>query len=224
MKTALVTGGSRGIGAAVAKSLLDRGWSVVAASRSGRLPPGLPRDAAIQPLAMDVASTDSVQSAAWSASAKGVALDALVHGAAIIAPDDEDLLSLSEQTLRDTLETNLFGALRVVQAFWPLLARGGRVVLVSSGGGSLSSPADWSPAYCLSKTALNGLAGQLSIAGRARGIDVNAVCPGWVRTDMGGEGAPRSPEEGARGIVWLAAEAPAGTTGGFWRDGKRIPW
>jgi NAD(P)-dependent dehydrogenase (short-subunit alcohol dehydrogenase family) len=114
--------------------------------------------------------------------------------------------------------------LRMAQAFAPMMSRGGRIVNVSSGGGQLSTPSTWSPAYCISKTALNAITVQLAEALKARGIAVNAVCPGWVRTDMGGPGAPRNLAEGADSILWLVLKATPDLTGGFWRDGKRIPW
>jgi NAD(P)-dependent dehydrogenase (short-subunit alcohol dehydrogenase family) len=131
---------------------------------------------------------------------------------------------VDEETIIETFQTNTLGALRVTRAFLPLLRKSDapRVINVSSGGGQLSDPSTWAPAYCLSKTALNGVTVQL--ASTLPGIAVNSACPGWVRTDMGGLAAPRSVEEGASGIVWLAAEAPQTITGGFFRDGKSIPW
>jgi NAD(P)-dependent dehydrogenase (short-subunit alcohol dehydrogenase family) len=99
-----------------------------------------------------------------------------------------------------------------------------RVIDVSSGGGQLTGGADgWSPAYCISKTALNGVTSQLAPP-HCRSFAVNSVCPGWVRTDMGGQGATRSVEEGADTIVWLATDAPQELTGKFFRDRKEIPW
>ena len=124
-----------------------------------------------------------------------------------------------------TLRTNTLGALLVSQAFVPLLRKSDnpRIVNVSSGGGQLTDGADgWAPAYCISKTALNGVTVQLAAA--LPEFAVNSVCPGWVRTDMGGANATRSVAEGASGIVWLAAEAPQRETGKFWRDRKVIPW
>jgi NAD(P)-dependent dehydrogenase (short-subunit alcohol dehydrogenase family) len=127
--------------------------------------------------------------------------------------------------LRKTLETNTLGALRVTRAFVPLLrkSKAPHVINVSSGGGQLTGGADgWSPAYCISKTALNGVTSQLATA--LPEFAVNSVCPGWVRTDMGGQGATRSVEEGADTVVWLAADAPQKLTGKFLRDRKEIPW
>ena len=97
------------------------------------------------------------------------------------------------------------------------------MINVSSGGGQLTDGADgWASAYCISKTALNGVTSQLAVA--LPKFAVNSVCPGWVRTDMGGPGATRSVEKGADTIVWLATEAPQKLTGNFLRDRHPIPW
>jgi NAD(P)-dependent dehydrogenase (short-subunit alcohol dehydrogenase family) len=125
-----------------------------------------------------------------------------------------------------TIETNALGALRVSQAFVPHLLKSsaGRIINVSSGAGQLSDMGTWSPAYATSKTTLNAITCLLAAALREKGISVNSVCPGWCRTEMGGPGAPRSVEEGAAGIAWLAADAPQEKTGLFWRDKEVIPW
>ena len=152
-------------------------------------------------------------------------LDVLVNNAGIIVDGDNGILEISDELLRKTLETNALGALRVTRAFVPLLrkSKAPRVINVSSGAGQLTGGADgWSPAYCISKTALNGVTSQLATA--LPKFAVNSVCPGWVRTDMGGQGATRSVEEGADTIVWLAADAPQKLTGKFLRDRKEIPW
>jgi NAD(P)-dependent dehydrogenase (short-subunit alcohol dehydrogenase family) len=120
--------------------------------------------------------------------------------------------------------TNTVGAL-VSQTFVAFLKKSvaPRIVNVSSGGGQLADGADgWASAYCISKTALNGVTVQLAAA--LPKFAINSVCPGWVRTDIGGSNATRSVAEGASGIVWLAADAPQKETGKFWRDRKVIPW
>lgn len=217
----LITGANRGLGLELALRLAARGARVLA---GGRNRARLPVRAGIEPLAVDLTDGTSLQSAAENLARDPGRIDVLINNAAVLLAEDQDLLTLAPETLRRTLETNLLGTLRAIQAFAPLLVRGGRIINVSSGGGQLSSPSTWSPAYCLSKTALNGLTVQLAEALRPRGIAVNAVCPGWVRTDMGGPEAPRSVPEGAAGILWLALEAPPSLTGGFFRDGERIPW
>jgi NAD(P)-dependent dehydrogenase (short-subunit alcohol dehydrogenase family) len=128
--------------------------------------------------------------------------------------------------MQKTLVTNTIGPLLVAQAFHPLLAKngGGRIINVSSGAGSLSEGGGYAPAYSISKTALNAVTMQLAATLKSAGIAVNSVCPGWVRTDMGGRGAPRSVQQGADTIAWLAAEAPKNLTGKFLRDRKIIQW
>src|SRR5205085_11906885 len=129
------------------------------------------------------------------------------------------------EIFENTSRTNTLGALLVSQAFVPFLKKSDapRIVNVSSGGGQLSDGADgWAPAYCISKTALNGVTVQLAAA--LPRFAVNSVCPGWVRTDMGGSNATRSIAEGASGVVWLASEAPQDLTGKFLRDRKEIAW
>ena len=174
---------------------------------------------------MSLADNDSVATAAHELSNIEDHLDVLVNNAGIIADGDDAILEISDDLFRKTLETNTLGALRVTRAFAPLLrkSKAPRVINVSSGGGQLTDGADgWAPAYCISKTALNGVTVQFVAA--LPKFAVNAVCPGWVRTEMGGDNASRSVEEGADTIVWLASEAPQDLTGKFLRDRKEIPW
>ena len=176
-------------------------------------------------LEIDVADSDSVTNAAREFSSSEDHLDVLVNNAGIIADGDGAILEISDDLFRKTLETNTLGALRVARVFTPLLrkSKAPRVINVSSSSGQLTSGADgWAPAYSISKSALNGVTSQLAAA--LPKFAVNSVCPGWVRTDMGGENANRSVEEGADTIVWLATEAPQDLTGKFLRDRKEIPW
>ena len=230
MKTALITGANKGIGREVARQLAAKGFHVFVGARN----PKAGRKAAeeISKLAgkttfleIDVADNDSVMNAAREFSNVADHLDVLVNNAGIIADGDEAILEISDELFRKTLETNMLGPLRVTRAFVPLLrkSKAPRVVNVSSGGGQLTGGADgWAPAYCISKTALNGVTVQLAAV--LSKFAVNSVCPGWVRTEMGGENASRSVEEGADTIVWLATEAPQDLTGKFLRDRKEIAW
>jgi NAD(P)-dependent dehydrogenase (short-subunit alcohol dehydrogenase family) len=230
MKTALVTGANKGIGYEVARQLAGKGFHVFIGARN--------RDAGLKVaekitkkggkatfLEIDVADNASVTAAAREFAKAGDHLDVLFNNAGIIVDGDNAILEISDELLRKTLETNTLGALRVTRAFVPLLrkSKAPRVINVSSGGGQLTGGAEgWSPAYCISKTALNGVTSQLAAA--LPKFAVNSVCPGWVRTDMGGQGATRSAEEGADTIVWLAADAPQKLTGKFFRDRKEIDW
>jgi NAD(P)-dependent dehydrogenase (short-subunit alcohol dehydrogenase family) len=129
-------------------------------------------------------------------------------------------------TVVETIRTNLLGSWRACQAFLPLLrkSKAARIVNVSSESGSLAHMGAGPPAYQVTKAALNALTRTLAGELRHAHILVNAVCPGWVATDMGGAGAPRSVEEGAAGVVWAATLPQNGPTGGFFRDGKPLPW
>jgi NAD(P)-dependent dehydrogenase (short-subunit alcohol dehydrogenase family) len=230
MKTALITGANKGIGREVARQLAAKGFHVFVGARN--------RDAVRKAadeivkdggkatfLETDVSDDNSVTAAAREFAKVADHLDVLVNNAGIIVDGDTAILEISDEIFRKTLETNTLGALRVTRAFVPLLAKSKapRVINVSSGGGQLTGGADgWAPAYCISKTALNGITSQLATA--LPKFAVNSVCPGWVRTDMGGRNATRSVEEGADTIVWLASEAPQSLTGKFLRDRKEIPW
>lgn len=214
----LVTGAGRGLGREVALRLAARGFTVITGMRR----PEPLHD--LEVLALNVADEASIQAAAAEVRARHGHLDALVNNAGILLDSATGVMDLEADILRRTLETNTLGPLRMAQAFAPLMPRGGRIVNVSSEGGSLSAPGTWAPGYCISKTALNAVTVQLAEALKPRGIAVNAVCPGWVRTDMGGAEAPRSLEEGADSILWLLLQAGPDLTGGFWRDGERIAW
>ena len=174
---------------------------------------------------IDVSDDASVKAAAREFAKQSDHLDVLVNNAGIIADGDDGILKISDDIFRKTIETNTLGALRVARAFEPLLSKSKspRLINVSSAGGQLTDGADgWAPAYCISKTALNGVTVQLAAA--LPKFAINSVCPGWVRTDMGGQNATRSVEQGADTIVWLVADAPQKITSKFLRDRKEIPW
>jgi NAD(P)-dependent dehydrogenase (short-subunit alcohol dehydrogenase family) len=238
-RIALVTGANKGIGFEVARQLARKGFRVFLGARNreaGRAAAEKLRQESekerhneghdvITVLQIDVADAESVERAAEEFSRQADRLDALVNNAGILLDGDKDVLTASPETFETTLRTNTLGALLVAQAFVPFLKKSDapRIVNVSSGGGQLADGADgWAPAYCISKTALNGVTAQLAAA--LPKFAVNSVCPGWVRTDMGGPNATRSVGEGATGIVWLAVDAPQNETGKFWRDRKVIPW
>src|SRR5215467_11495485 len=230
MKTALITGANKGIGQEVARELAAKGFHVFIGARNPKAGRKAAEEIANQGgkatfLEIDVDDNDSVTTAAREFSNIKDHLDVLVNNAGIIVDGHDAILEISDDLFRKTVETNTLGALRVTRAFVPFLRKSKtpRVINVSSGGGQLSGGADgWAPAYCISKTALNGVTVQLAAA--LPKFAVNSMCPGWVRTEMGGENASRSVEEGADTIVWLASDAPQDLTGKFLRDRKEIPW
>src|SRR5262252_5136727 len=230
MKTVLITGANKGIGHEVARQLAAKGFHVFVGTRNAQAGCKAAQEIAKQRgkatfLEIDVSDSDSVTTAAREFSKIADHLDVLANNAGIMLDGDDAILEISDDLFRKTLETNTLGALRVTRAFAPLLRKSKalRVINVSSGGGQLTGGADgWAPAYCISKTALNGMTVQLAAA--LPKFAVNSVCPGWVRTDMGGRSATRSVGQGADTIVWLASEAPQELTGKFLRDREEIPW
>ena len=177
-------------------------------------------------LALDVSSSDSIRSAARNFAAIADRLDVLINNAGIYPDKGLTITTVSRDRMVETFQTNTLGALEVTQQFLPYLRKGSAscVINVSSGLGQLDGLSAALPSYCLSKLALNGLTIMLAEALQADGIAVNSMCPGWVRTDMGGANADRSVPEGADTAVWLAAEAPHELTGKFFRDRQEIPW
>jgi NAD(P)-dependent dehydrogenase (short-subunit alcohol dehydrogenase family) len=228
-KTALVTGANKGIGFEVARELARMGLRVFLGARNieaGRAAAEkLQGDGDVAFLEIDVSDADSIRRAADELAGHADRLDVLVNNAGVLLDEDKEALKITPEIFEATLRTNTLGPWLVAQAFAPLLkkSREPRVVNVSSGGGQLEDGADgWAPAYCVSKTALNGVTVQLAAA--LPKCAVNSVCPGWVRTDMGGENASRSVAEGAATIVWLATDAPHDLSGKFVKDRKVIPW
>jgi NAD(P)-dependent dehydrogenase (short-subunit alcohol dehydrogenase family) len=228
-KTALVTGANKGIGFEVARQLARQNFRVFLGARNEKAgreaAQKLSGEGNVIFLQIDVADEKSIRAAAEELSRQSDRLDVLVNNAGILLDDDKSALTITRDIFETTLRTNTLGPWLVAQAFAPLLkkSREPRIVNVSSGGGQLEDGADgWAPCYCVSKTALNGVTVQLAAA--LPKCAVNSVCPGWVRTDMGGENATRSVAEGAATIVWLATDAPHDLTGKFVRDRKVIPW
>lgn len=230
-KTALVTGANKGIGFEIARQLGGRGFHVFLTARD----PALGRAAAknlksgganVTFLPLDVAEEKSIRSMAAALAKQTDHLDVLVNNAGILESSDTSVLKVNSGEFERTWRTNSLGPLLVAQALAPLLQRSahGAVINVSSGWGALTDMGDEAAAYGISKAALNAATRQLAAAFQPHGVNVNSVCPGWVRTDMGGAGASRSVEEGADTVVWLATAAPRRITGQFLRDRKSIAW
>jgi NAD(P)-dependent dehydrogenase (short-subunit alcohol dehydrogenase family) len=151
-------------------------------------------------------------------------LDVLINNAGVMHINDISILHTTDQVYNEIIATNAIAPLKITQAFVPVMPETGRVIMMSSGGGSMSDPVGgWSPVYCISKSMLNAITRHLAYALSGKGIRVNAMCPGWVRTDMGGSGATRSVAQGADTAVWLATTEQI-PTGKFFRDRTEIPW
>ena len=227
---ALVTGANRGIGFEIARQLISRGATVLLTSRN----PDAGK-AALEKLggtklnvqfhALNVTETASIVALRQFVGTTYGRLDVLINNAGIISDEDGSILEVKLEAVRTTLETNTLAPLHLAQTFVPLLkhSRKGRIVNMSSGMGQLSEMDGGYAAYRISKAALNAVTGIL--AAELRGsIAVNSMCPGWVRTDMGGANAERDVSQGADTAVWLALDAPQDLTGKFLRDRKVIAW
>lgn len=227
----LVTGANKGIGREIARQLATRGCRVVVTARDARRG----RDATDQLtretsgslsfIVMDVADVSSIRAAANEFARQSERLDVLVNNAAILEDRGRSVLETTPDIFDRTMQTNVRGPMLVTQHFWRFLRHArGRIINVSSGAGSLSDGITDAPAYGISKTALNSVTHKLAAAGASLGIAVNSMCPGWVRTDMGGSDAERPVEKGAETAVWLALDAPSDLTGRFIRDKQEIDW
>lgn len=230
-QTALVTGGNRGIGLAICQALADKNIDVVMGSRDPSngeeaAAPIREQGGSVRVEPIDVAEPDSISACAERLRADGVNVDVLVNNAGIYPKANALDTSIDELDRAWTVNTR--GPWLLVKEFVPgMLDRGyGRVVNVSSGSGSFGEGLDPShAAYAASKSALNALTMTLDEAlPDEPDVKVNSMCPGWVHTRMGGEAAPRTPEEGADTALWLATLPADGPSGGFFRDRERIPW
>lgn len=232
-RVAVVTGANRGIGFEICRQLgRCGGIRVFLTARDGTK-----GNAAAQKLRdegldvefypLDVTSEQSIKTFAGWLEGTCKRCDILVNNAGIVAdPRGSRFLDSKPATYRQALDTNLFGPLLLSQALVPLMKKNryGRIVNLSSGQGQLSDMGAGTPAYRVSKTALNALTRVVAAELKGSGILVNSMCPGWVRTDLGGPGAPRTVEQGADTAVWLATLLDDGPSGGFFRDRKPIAW
>lgn len=227
-KRVLVTGGNRGIGFAIAQGLLEKGLEVIITARSleNAKQSAEKLKGAVTPLELDISSDQSIRQAVETLSQTIDRLDVLINNAGIYPDQNVTTLTVSRESLLTGMNTNTFGVVSFVQTCLPLLenADQARIINMSSGMGALDGLTTSAPSYCLSKLALNGVTILLSESLKAKGIAVNSMCPGWVRTEMGGSSAPRSPEQGADTAIWLATDAPHSESGKFWRDREEIPF
>ncbi|MCE2978921.1 MAG: SDR family oxidoreductase [Betaproteobacteria bacterium] len=231
-RIALVTGANRGLGFEIARQLARRGLKVLLASRTlakGRAAAKLlaVEGLDVEPVRLDVTDPDQIKTLARDLRTRLAGLDVLVNNAGVLLdPRGGRFLDSRQATYERTLATNVLGPLMLCQAVLPMMIeRGyGRIVNLSSGLGQLDEMGSGTPAYRISKTALNALTRIVASDTRGSGVLVNSVCPGWVRTEMGGAEAPRTVAQGADTAVWLATLPGDGPSGGFFRDRKQIPW
>jgi NAD(P)-dependent dehydrogenase (short-subunit alcohol dehydrogenase family) len=230
MRVAVVTGANRGIGLEVVRQLARDGFLAILGARDaakGAAAAELLRAEGLEVEArqLDVSDPDSVTAFGAAVARDHDRLDVLVNNAAIDYDTWQRGVDADLDVVREAMETNLLGAWRTTQACLPLLRRSARarIVNVSSGAGALTDMGGGTPAYRVSKTALNALTRILAAELRGERILVNSVCPGWVATDMGGPGG-RPVEEGAASVMWAVRLDDDGPTGGFFRDGRRIDW
>lgn len=233
-RIALVTGGNRGIGFETCRQLGRKGLRVILAARNaaaGERAAGILKSESLEVefRLLDVSKVETIDACAESIDRDLGRLDVLVNNAGIMRDSSKrgaSIFQADRELVRDTFDVNTLGPLMVANALVPLMRRHdyGRIVNVSSGMGQLSEMDGGYPGYRISKTALNAVTVILARELEGTNIKVNSVCPGWVRTDMGGDKAPRSPEQGADTIVWLATLPEGGPSGGFFRDRKRINW
>lgn len=222
MKTVLITGVGKGIGKALSDKFLTEGYFVIGTFLSTS-PTAHER---LKVFRLDLSNPKSIASCARAIAHFGRPIDIFINNAGILIDDEET--SVKVEKLRRTLEANLIGTIDFTKRLLPLIRRGGHIVNISSRAGSLTLTGKAShflgryPAYKISKAALNMYTRTLAYELRNRGITVSSVHPGWVKTDMGGMDADITPEQAAEWIYKLAVSRPP--TGGFWFEGKPLPF
>jgi len=227
-RTAVVTGGNRGIGLEVCRQLAGLGLKVVLTARveaKGReAASSLEGD--VVPFPLDVTDSADIGRLISFLEQDLGGVDVLVNNAGVFLDRHQGGLTVPLAAVRESLEVNLVGPWALCQAIVPIMRRRGygRIVNVSTGLGAMSEMMGGYASYRVSKLALNGLTRVLADELRGTNVLVNTMCPGWVQTEMGGEGAPRPVEKGADTAVWLATLPDGGPTGGFFRDRRQIPW
>lgn len=228
-KIILVTGGNRGIGFEICKELLQQQHTVILTARDATKGAAAAAQLGAEPgdvhfIQLDTTDVASIQRAADEVAQRFSRLDVLVNNAGILN-DQKNSLSVSREVVQEHLDVNFFGPLLVSQAFIPLLkkSREGRIINFSSQMGRLNGMGSGAAAYRFSKTAINSLTTVMAADLASTNIKVNSMCPGWVQTDMGGQGAPRTLQQGADTAVWLAT-AERIPTGQFFADRKTTPW
>jgi NAD(P)-dependent dehydrogenase (short-subunit alcohol dehydrogenase family) len=228
-KVILVTGANKGIGFEIVRQLALQGHNVILTARDSakgeQAVNNLSKEGlTVHFIKLDVTNEQQIIEAVEKTKNLFGHLDVLINNAGIMRQEDKSILQTNDAAVKATLETNALAPLKVSQAFTPLIPKGGRIIMMSSNGGSMTEPiGGWSPVYCVSKSMLNSLTRHLAFALAENGIGVSAMCPGWVKTDLGGSAAPRNVQQGADTAVWLATSDVV-PTGKIWQDRKEILW
>lgn len=228
----LITGAAKGLGYETARLLAKRGHHVLIgardATRGQAAAESLSDFGQVEFISLDITDADSISKAQQTIKHQHGRLDGLINNAAILMDHYQGTAATTTEQLTLTLQTNVIAVHAMIQAFVPLLRQSefARVVNVSSGAGQLTEMlgSTWAPAYQISKAALNAVTRLWATELHPDGIPVNSVCPGWCRTDMGGDSAPRTPEQGAADIAWMLTDVPRDTTGQFFRNREEIAW
>ncbi len=224
-KIAVVTGANRGMGKAASEKLVTLNYHVIMVGRHEKEINEAANSLSAEAFVADVENEKDIEKLTNFISEKYNRLDVLINNAGIYM-QEENLFSSKESDMKKTFEINTMGPYRLMKGLIPLMQKNGygRVVNVSSGLGSFGGFSLTCPAYSVSKAALNMLTKLFSSAVDGKQVKVNSICPGWVKTDMGGPNASRSIEEGISGMIWAATLPEDGPNGGFFRDGKPLEW
>jgi NAD(P)-dependent dehydrogenase (short-subunit alcohol dehydrogenase family) len=232
---AVVTGGNRGMGLVSCQALAEKGFHVLLTSRnlgSGKLAAKSLSDKglSVEAVKLEMTSQSDIDALAGYLRDTHGRVDVLINNAGILIDGDlnntTSICDADLNVIRKTIEVNTIAPIMLIKALLPLMRQAGygRIVNISSGMGQLADMGGQHPGYRISKTALNAVTAIFAAELEGSGIAINAVCPGWVRTDMGGDIADRSPEQGIDTAVWLATSDDAGNSGGFYRDRQLIDW
>lgn len=230
-KIALVTGSNRGIGLELVKNFCQLGFTTIMTSRDldeGKCALESLEQNGFKPILkyLDVTNLDSIKLLRAFIEKDFGRLDILVNNAGIYLDEGKNLTEIDPDIFSMTVQTNLEGPFFLLNQFLPMMKKNnyGRIINISSGYGQLSSMTAQVGSYKISKLALNGLTQIMASELKNYNIKINSVCPGWVHTRMGGENAPRSPDQAAKGMLWLALLADSGPSGKFFRDRDELDW
>lgn len=229
-KTAIITGANKGLGFEMSRQLSQMGWKVLMVGRrkehteaaAERL---MRKGGDVIPIIIDLGNDESIKEGLELIDQSISHLDVLINNAAILEGRGSELIHVDMDLVNKMININALGTLKMIRSCIHLMGESGRIINISSGAGSFGEGGSmWAPVYGLTKILLNAITFHLAPELVPRGVCINAICPGWVRTDMGGADASRSVEEGVETAIWLATEAPQEMTGKFLRDKKEIPW